>query len=73
MRLYGRFIIHTCREEFFLILLETQRQIEPAAIKNTAAMEKISASANIKPAPYLDRSTKAFSNSFFHSANVINP
>jgi len=46
-------------EEFLLILLETQRQSKPATIKNTAVMEKISASANIKPAPYLDRSMKA--------------
>jgi len=46
-------------EEFLLILLETQRQRKLAAIKNTAVMEKISASASIKPAPYLDLSMKA--------------
>jgi hypothetical protein len=52
-------MIHTWREGLLLILFETRKQIEPAAIKNIAAMEKISASANIKPAPYLDRSMKA--------------
>jgi hypothetical protein len=52
-------MIHTCRQEFFLILLETQEQIKPFAIKNNVAIGNISASANINPAPYLDRSIKA--------------